>query len=144
MGEPAEPSAEWRSSRTALVGAIEELGVPCHAAIAHSSGLGIALAVPVAQGLLGVGIDLEPADRTIGAPLARKIAATFGWIGEPAIESWCRCEACFKADPDSADAVLSGFARRDAERFERRGRIFETRLIRAPGWISAVALCRPV
>lgn len=110
-----------------------------HTSRSHSPGVSIAIAIPESPGVLGIGIDLEPANRKISDRLHTRLRQRYGEFAGLDIELWCALEAVFKSDPSQGPTGLFSY-RYESGAFGKEGIAFSHTTVHLEGYFVAIAV----
>ncbi len=142
--------SQWAEGARSRLEIIQELGRHTRTSTTHSIQNHICRVLTIGaqrDGLLGVGADLEPAER----PVLQEIQKKFLTVGEPlfgltTLQLWCIKEAAWKSNPARENTVLSQyrFQNKDAANgtYQLDGPDgFQTKAVLSavPGWLAAFA-----
>ncbi len=94
---PEDAIDQWWESRLAVCKCAEEMPGPLFASISHTNGISVAAIHPKSSGILGIGIDIEIADRIISSRAEERIQRLVPNSVEPELIRWTRYEAAYKA-----------------------------------------------
>lgn len=150
---PASKAKHWNPSRRALAGVLRKSLQTWDAerhtlllSLAHTHGLSIAAAL-ISREACGIGVDCEPADRTLSQALHARILHPGDDIRLAPIELWSLKEAMYKADPFRIPS-LSSYCVQACEdgSLEATGpqSSFACSKVRHGGFLIAVAICSQI
>jgi hypothetical protein len=113
QGLSSERSTQWTLSRACLLsvlGTLEADGSKGLLSLSHCPRASIAAGGLSSASLLGIGVDLESADREISeAAATRFLFAPEKALGLTPLHAWTIKEACFKATPHNANLIVADY-----------------------------------